>query len=515
MGLKSDILRLLIPVVVIILIMNVVLLTNFNGFQPSTTLILQEVHNKLSDGTSKSGQVRKRNFAERGEDQTKISPDEERRKISGNGNSAPRRSADLEKEIREPMSDSAIDAMIKRLKGKGQSFTFPSYFWNISLEDLARRLGASARKSAKTLSGYKKIQNKTRLHNWRIVHRNIRQFSLYDPDSPALNGLIHDLATLPIDEIDDNPGGTQLKLTLMFTDGGRAVFKPMRFPREVGANPNHFIFDDIERHVAEIAAFHLDRLLGFYRVPPTIGRKVNLTSEIRPNVPKAIAKTFFTSPAGNICFYGECDYFCDSHYAFCGSPDVIEGSVMSYLPSRNIAPRFSWYQPWRRSYSKFRKADWEKDETFCRTARRQPPLNNGKMLMDIVDAHTFDFLTGNKDRHSFVTFTEFGNYSFPIMYDNGRGFGRQDYDAMSILAPLRQCCSIRKSTFLKYLKLYIGPDRLSSLMEKSLARDPVAPVLLPGHLNALDRRLVKILKTVAKCLENGLPSSRVIVPDRF
>ena len=94
-------------------------------------------------------------------------------------------------------------------------------------------------------------------------------------------------------------------------------------------------------------------------------------------------------------------------------------------------------------------------------------------------------------------------------------FGRQDYDAMSILAPLRQCCLIRKSTFLKYTKLYVGPNRLSSLMEKSLAGDPVAPVLLPGHLNALDRRLKKILLAVVKCLETGIPAKRVIIADKF
>ena len=94
-------------------------------------------------------------------------------------------------------------------------------------------------------------------------------------------------------------------------------------------------------------------------------------------------------------------------------------------------------------------------------------------------------------------------------------FGRQDYDVISILAPLRQCCMIRKSTFLKYVKLYTGLDRLSALMEKSLANDPVAPVLLPGHLNALDRRLKKILLTVAKCLESGLSASSVIIADRF
>lgn len=54
--------------------------------------------------------------------------------------------------------------------------------------------------------------------------------------------------------------------------------------------------------------------------------------------------------AGNICFFGKCDYYCDSAFAFCGHPDMIEVSLMSYLPSRNVALRKSWYQPWRRSY---------------------------------------------------------------------------------------------------------------------------------------------------------------------
>ena len=415
--------------------------------------------------------------------------------------------------------EESIDAMIAKLKRATARTIFPQYFWNSSLEELTKILGAAARRRGKPLRAYANLNTylniRSNVSNWQLVHRDVTRFALYNPENPALHEHLQDLATKEITNIGENDGGTQFKMVFHYADGGRAIFKPMRYSRNIEANPNHFVFDDLERHVAEIAAFHLDRILGFYRVPPTIGRRVNLTSEIQPRAPRKILDTFFISPAGNKCVYGVCDLYCDSAHAFCGNPDMLEGSVQSYLPSEKFAPRVDWWQPWKRAYMEDGKADWETNDTYCETVRHKAPFNNGKLLLDMIDAHTFDFLTGNKDRHSFETFEEFGNYSFPVLYDNGRGFGRQDYDAMSILTPLRQCCMIRKSTFLKYVKLYTGPYRLSALMERSLASDPVAPVLLPGHLQALDRRVQKILLTVAKCLESGMPATSVIIADNF
>lgn len=69
-------------------------------------------------------------------------------------------------------------------------------------------------------------------------------------------------------------------------------------------------------------------------------------------------------PANNICFYGECSYYCSTEHALCGKPDQIEGSLAAFLPDLALAKRRTWRNPWRRSYHKRKKAEWGPHSTI-------------------------------------------------------------------------------------------------------------------------------------------------------
>ncbi|KAM6437976.1 extracellular serine/threonine protein kinase FAM20C-like [Liasis olivaceus] len=370
--------------------------------------------------------------------------------------------------------------------------------------------GSDERTSSSNAEGLQK-------HNahpaWLSFYAGINRYELYARHDPSRHELMQDLAKQKIVSSVQKPGGTQLKLIMTFPNHGQALFKPMKQTRDQETSADFFYFSDFERHNAEIAAFHLDRILDFRRIPPVSGRLVNISKEIRDiTTDKKLLKTFFISPAGNICFFGECSYYCSTEHALCGKRDQLEGSMAALLPDKELAERHSWRSPWRRSYSKTKKAEWELNENYCAEVRKTPPYDSTARLLSLIDMTLLDFLMGNMDRHHYETFEKFGNNTFFLHLDNGRGFGRHSHDEMSILTPLQQCCIIKKSTFLRLQLLATEAFRLSDVMRESLASDPLSPVLSEPHLEALDRRLKKILVMVGDC-EKADGHKEVIIDD--
>ncbi|XP_067946072.1 extracellular serine/threonine protein CG31145-like [Watersipora subatra] len=356
-----------------------------------------------------------------------------------------------------------------------------------------------------------------KLRDWELWYLNMSQYELYRHDDPIIDQLLQNMASLPIVHSYQLSGGTQLKLDLTFSDDSQSLWKPMRFTRETETLENHYYFSDYERHTAEIAAFHLDRILGMRRAPPVVGRIVNITSDIRPYASVKFLKTIFRSPVGNLCFYGKCSYYCDSGHAICGHPDWVEGSAAAFLPDEEFAPRYDRRNPWRRSYSRSKRVQWEDDPNYCQEVKATIPFDKGRSLLDLMDLHVFDFIQGNMDRHHYEIFDfpdKWQNDTVPILLDNGRGWGKMYWDELSILTPLMQCCQIRHSTLQKLLLLDEGPYKLSELLNYSTAQDPLYPILVEGHLIAADRRVRIALNEIQKCIvKSGW--SHVVIDDGF
>nr|XP_046228929.1 extracellular serine/threonine protein kinase FAM20C-like [Scatophagus argus]XP_046228938.1 extracellular serine/threonine protein kinase FAM20C-like [Scatophagus argus]XP_046228946.1 extracellular serine/threonine protein kinase FAM20C-like [Scatophagus argus] len=354
--------------------------------------------------------------------------------------------------------------------------------------------------------GYEDVQwnsNSDSHPPWLRFHLGISRWQLYPHRDPNMEPLSQQLATHNIVSAVQKSGGTQLKLVMSFPNYGQAMFKPMKQERDEETNYNLYYFSDFERHNAEIAAFHLDRILGYRRIPPVVGRLVDVVKEIKDiTTDRKLARTFFTSPVGNMCFYGQCSYYCSTEHAVCGRPTHLEASMAVMLPDLSLAARRTWRSPWRRSYSRSKRAKWESDPHYCSMVKKTPPYNKGTRLLDFIDMVILDFLMSNMDRHHYETFEKFGNHTFLLHLDNGRAFGRHSKDEPSILAPLEQCCRIRRSTWLRLRLLTLPQYRLSDVMSASLSLDPlhsVAPLLSEPHLAALDRRLKTVLETVSRC----------------
>ena len=108
--------------------------------------------------------------------------------------------------------------------------------------------------------------------------------------------------------------------------------------------------------------------------------------------------------AGNVCFHGNCTYYCDTAHPVCGRPQLVEGSMSAFLPETAAFRRTAYRNPWTRTYHKRDRPDWETasrlgaGDAFCRNVTRSRPYDHGRRMLDVIDMTIFDFLTGRSVR---------------------------------------------------------------------------------------------------------------------
>ncbi|KAK6641654.1 hypothetical protein RUM44_013369 [Polyplax serrata] len=332
---------------------------------------------------------------------------------------------------------------------------------------------------------------------WKIAQKWVSGQQIVPEDAPLLGSVLNSLCSAKILKAENSKRGTQLKLLLTLEGGQQALFKPQWYKRNEIIRGS--VYAGKDRHNAEVAAFHLSLLLNIRRVPLTVGRKINIRREVMPVASQELLNTFFKDK-NETCFYGVCLY-CEPKSPVCTNDDIMEGALIMWLPTNIKFQRHP--NPWQRSYKSDLVARWEVEEDYCHQVKSTKQYNPeiSTRLLDLIDSVVFDFLLDNGDRH---------HYEVPLgltpssvfLFDNGKSFGNPFVDHIDILAPIYQCCMIRRETW-ERLHVFSG-GALSSSLEKVLKYSHISPVLTDSHLHALDRRLILIFAAIEVCVrENG------------
>ncbi|XP_035212897.1 glycosaminoglycan xylosylkinase-like isoform X2 [Stegodyphus dumicola] len=334
---------------------------------------------------------------------------------------------------------------------------------------------------------------KMKVSPWNLAAGWVNSREIHGENTPELGFVLNAMVTYKIVHAGIGYKGTQLKMMLKLSGGQEVIFKPLKYSREYVITGSPYAGAD--RHNGEIAAFHLNRLLGLCRCPLTVGRIINLKTEVLPVASESLSKTFFTKE-NDTCFYGHC-YYCSPADPACAVGDVMEGAMILMLPEKYRLKKYR--SPWQRTYKDTVTARWEQDFNYCDQIRKINMFKKGNRLLDLIDASVFDYLIGNADRHHYEVFADFPD-SIVILLDNGKSFGNPYWDELTILAPLYQCCRIRKKT---YERLWAFVGHLGQSLRNILELDQLSPVLASPHYESLDRRLRTILATIEVCVEEN------------
>lgn len=270
---------------------------------------------------------------------------------------------------------------------------------------------------------------------------------------------IRTLAASPIVAIRYNGGGTSLSFRVRFADGARAVFKP----EQTLSSSNYR---------AEIAAYHVDRLIGFGRTAVVVGRSVP-----RASLEAAVADD---------------DALARRLEAEVPDVDAVPGAMIAWHdgPLVDATPPKGW-----------KTALLGADEGTSGAERAR--------LAAWVDLLVFDALIDNTDRWSGGNVLALGKDGPLVFLDNASAFLGSRARVTALPPMLADVCRFPAAT----IDAVRGAGALSERLAASLSRDPSGVSLEGAVRSALDRRREQIASHIDACEKReGAAATRLPPP---
>lgn len=322
---------------------------------------------------------------------------------------------------------------------------------------------------------------------WKIANSWTINTRLVDIKSKYVGDILLMLQQGKIIKADIDSRGTQLKLLLTLQGNQQVIFKPKWYDRyKIIDGP---VYAGKDRYNSEIVSFYLSVILNKPLCPMSIERKLSLKNEILPVATKRLLDTALTKN-NRTCLYGKC-FYCSINDPICDDENSsLLGAVIFNFKANLVNHR----SPWQRTYKKGKKALWQEfPENYCNIVRQKI---SRKRLYDLIDISLFDFLIQNGDRHHYETLDD-----TVLWLDNGKGLGNPYKHHIDILAPLYQCCTLRKSTLKTLLSLTGG-----RLTKKLKEMPNIDHLITSEHLKAMEERLFIIFATIEYCKDKYLYS---------
>lgn len=261
------------------------------------------------------------------------------------------------------------------------------------------------------------------------------------------------LVTAPIVEVTPNRGGASVSMRVRFADGSKAALKPE------------------QAHVtdprAEIAAYHVDRIVGFGRTAAVAGRRID-AAELRAALVSGGAPDAFVA-------------------RFDRELVVRDGQIGAALIAWHTAAL----------------VEEEAEPPWAAALAEDGPAPEGDAvkLGERSDLVVFDFLIDNPDRFSGGNILRLGKGGPLVFLDQGAAFGKNRLAlGRTTRDRLEKVCRFRPATLAALRRMgAAGGERLSALLAKSLERDALAPVLNAAQLAGVDERLGALLAHAQGC----------------